>query len=42
MGLIVDEISGQKKGEITITAVLLGAFKIIRAGGFARLQVAHA
>ena len=42
VGLIVDEISGQKKGEITITAVLLAAFKIVRAGGFARLQVQHA
>ena len=42
VSLILDEISGQKKGEITITAVLLGAFKIIRAGGFARLQTQHA
>ena len=42
VSLILDEISGQKTGIIAITAVLLGAFKIVRAGGFARLQVAHA
>ena len=39
VSLILDEISGQKKGEISVTAVLLAAFKIIRPGGFARLQV---
>ena len=40
--LIVDEISGSKKGEITITAVQLAAFKILRADAFARLQTQHA
>ena len=40
--LILDEISGQKKGEITVTGVLLGAFKVLRAGAFARLQTQHA
>ena len=40
--LILDEISGQKKGEINITGILLGAFKVLRTGGFARLQTQHA
>ena len=40
--LILDEISGQKKGEITVTGVLLGAFKVLRAGAFGRLQTQHA
>ena len=31
VSLILDEISGQKTGIIAITAVLLGAFKIVRA-----------
>ena len=34
VSLIYDEITGQTKGEINITAVLLFATKIVRAGGF--------
>ena len=40
--LILDEISGQKKGEITVTGVLLGAFRVLRDDAFARLQTQHA
>ena len=39
--LIVDEVTGAKKGEITITAVLLAAFRVLRSGAFARLQTQH-
>ena len=34
VSLIFDEITGQTKGEINITAVLLFAVKIVRPGGF--------
>ena len=34
VSLIYDEITGQTKGEINITAVLLFTTKILRAGGF--------
>ena len=34
VNLIYDEITGQTKGEINITAVLLLTTKILRAGGF--------
>ena len=34
VSLIYDEITGQKKGEINITAILLFATKILRVGGF--------
>ena len=34
VSLIFDEITGQTKGEINITAVLLFAIKIVRPGGF--------
>ena len=40
--LILDEVTGSKKGEITVTAVQLAAFKVIRTGAFARLQTQHA
>ena len=41
VALIPDEISGAGKGEIKVTAVLLAAFKVTRAGGFARVQAQH-
>ena len=34
VSLIYDEITGQTKGEINITAVLIFTTKILRAGGF--------
>ena len=42
VALIYDEITGQKKGEINITAVLLFTTKILRAGGFYKQQTQHA
>ena len=42
ISLIPDEITGAKKGEISITAVMLHAVKIIRAGGFYKQQTQHA
>ena len=42
ISLIPDEITGAKKGEISITAVMLHAVKIIRAAGFYKQQVQHA
>ena len=42
ISLIPDEITGAKKGEITITAVMLHAVKIIRPAGFYKQQVQHA
>ena len=39
VSLIPDEISGAKKGEISITAVMLHAVKILRSGGFYKQQV---
>ena len=38
VNLIYDEITGQAKGEINITAVLLFTTKILRAGGFYKRQ----
>ena len=42
VSLIYDEVTGAKKGEINITAVMLIAFKILRAGGFYKQQSQHA
>ena len=42
ISLIPDEITGAKKGEINITAVMLHAVKILRAGGFYKQQTQHA
>ena len=42
IALIPDDISGAKKGEISITAVMLHAVKILRSGGFYKQQVQHA
>ena len=38
IALIPDELTQASKGEIRITAVVLGAFKTLRVGGFARVQ----
>ena len=40
--LILDEVTGSKKGEITVTAVQLAAFKVLRVAAFSRLQTQHA
>ena len=40
--LIPDPVTGAKKGEITLTAVMLHAVKVLRAGGFYKQQAAHA
>ena len=40
--LIPDEITKAGTGEIVVTAVLLAAFKVLRTGGFARVQAQHA
>ena len=42
VSLIPDEITRADTGEIKITAVLLAAFKVIRAAGFDRIQTQHA
>ena len=42
VALIPDEISLVNKGQIKITAVMLHAVKILRADGFAKVQVQHA
>lgn len=42
ISLIPDEITRANVGEIAITAVLLAAFKVIRAAGFDRIQTQHA
>ena len=39
--LIPDEITDADKGEIIVTAVLLFAAKILRSGGFKRIQTQH-
>ena len=41
MTLIPDSISGASKGEITITAVMLANFQLLRSGGFYKQQVDH-
>lgn len=40
--LIADEVTKAKSGEIVITAVMLHAVKILRAGGFSKQQTQHA
>ena len=40
--LIPDEVTGAKKGEISLTAVMLHAIKILRTGGFHKQQSQHA
>ena len=40
--LIPDDITGAKKGEITITAVMLANFQLLRSGGFYKQQSQHA
>ena len=40
--LIPDEITKAKSGEIVVTAVMLHAVKILRAGGFYKQQTQHA
>ena len=42
IALIPDEITLAKKGQIVITAVMLHAVKILRAGGFHKQQSQHA
>lgn len=39
--LIVDEISGKLTGSISLTSVLLAAFKVIRTDAFKRVQARH-
>ena len=41
VSLITDEITAADKGEIVITAILLGAYKVLRTGGFAQVQTQH-
>lgn len=40
--LIPDEITLAKNGQIVITAVMLHAVKLLRAGGFYKQQTQHA
>ena len=42
VSLIPDEVTKAATGEIVITAVLMAAFKVLRAGAFARIQTQHA
>ena len=39
--LIVDEITGKATGAISLTAIMLAAFKVVRTGSFKRVQVQH-
>ncbi len=39
--LLVDETTGRTKGEVTISARVITNRKVIRAGGFARVQAQH-
>lgn len=39
LSLVRDIYSGARKGEVALTAIALYGFKIVRANGFARLQV---
>ena len=41
ISLIRDEVTRAGQGEIKVTAVLLGAAKIIRAAGYSRIQTQH-
>ena len=40
--LIVDEVTQAKAGEIVLTAVMLHAKSLLRAGGFAKVEAQHA
>ena len=40
--LIVDEVTQAKAGEIVLTAVMLYATSLLRAGGFAKVEAQHA
>ena len=40
--LIPDEVTKAKTGQIVITAVMLHSVKILRAGGFAKIETQHA
>ena len=42
VALIPDEVTGAKKGQIVITAIMLHAVKVLRAGGFVKQQTQHA
>ena len=42
ISLVPDPVTGIKKGEISITAIMLHAVKIIRAAGFYKQQTQHA
>lgn len=42
VSLIPDEVSKASTGEVVITAILMYRAKVIRAGGFARVQAQHA
>ena len=39
--LIVDEITGKATGSISLTAIMLAQFKVVRTGSFKRVQVQH-
>ena len=39
--LIVDEITGKATGAISLTAIMLAQFKVVRTGSFKRVQVQH-
>ena len=39
--IITDEVTQAKAGEIVLTAVMLYAFKVLRAGGFVKVQAQH-
>ena len=41
VAIIDDQVTAAAKGEITLTAVLLAAWKVTRAAGFARVQSQH-
>ena len=42
VGIIDDQVTAAAKGEITLTAILLAAWKVTRPAGFARVQSQHA
>ena len=42
VSLITDEVTQAKAGEIIVTAVMLYAFKVLRADGFSKVESQHA
>ena len=42
VAIIDDQVTAAAKGEITLTAILLAAWKVTRPAGFARVQAQHA